>query len=311
MEEVIMNSNVFVIVVTYKGYLWYERCFTSLRKSAYPVQTIVIDNASNDGTVEYIREYFPEIHLIESKENLGFGRANNIGMRYALDNGCDYVFLLNQDAWIESNTLTELLRIAERYSEYGIISPVQVNKEKIKVLDGVISFLSYPTHTSFDLFSDLLLGVKKEIYSVREMNAAAWLLPRRTLEIVGGFDPIFLHYGEDWNYMSRVLYHNMKIGLVPSVIIVHDCVDRVEQREGYGATFDKWLLQRAADLLYPDSFVDEMRKAYLRNSWLKLFTFHKKTFLENLKSYKFLLKNRKKIINSRKTNKIRGLTWLQ
>ena len=94
-------AKIFVIIVTYKGNQWYERCFTSLRNSEYPVQTIVIDNASNDGTVEYIRENFPEIYLIESEENLGFGRANNIGMRYALDHGCDYVFLLNQDAWIK------------------------------------------------------------------------------------------------------------------------------------------------------------------------------------------------------------------
>jgi GT2 family glycosyltransferase len=107
-------AKIFVIIVTYKGHLWYERCFKSLRDSELPVQIIVIDNASNDGTVEYIRAHFPDIHLIESKENLGFGRANNLGMRYALDNGADYVFLLNQDAWIEPNTIGELVRIAEK-----------------------------------------------------------------------------------------------------------------------------------------------------------------------------------------------------
>ena len=59
---------IFAIIVTYKGQQWYDRCFTSLRNSSIPVQTIVVDNASDDGTVEYIRENFPEIHLIESKE---------------------------------------------------------------------------------------------------------------------------------------------------------------------------------------------------------------------------------------------------
>ena len=89
---------VFVIIVTYKGKRWYDRCFGSLRQSTIPLQTIVVDNASNDGTVDYIRENYPEIYLIESKENLGFGKGNNLGLRYALDHGCDYVFLLNQDA---------------------------------------------------------------------------------------------------------------------------------------------------------------------------------------------------------------------
>ena len=272
-------AKIFVIVVTYKGHLWYERCFTSLRNSECPVQTVVIDNASDDGTVEYIREHFPEIHLIESKENLGFGRANNLGMRYALDNGADYVFLLNQDAWIEPNTIAELVCVAEKYPEYGILSPLQVNSEKSKVLNGVIDFLSYPTHTCYALFNDLLLGNKKEIYSVREMNAAAWLLPRRTLETIGGFDPIFLHYGEDWNYMSRVLYHDMKIGLLPHVLVVHDCVERVKQDKGYAATYDKWLLQRAMDLLYPDTIVDEMYQQSFKQSIVKLFTFKKQTFI--------------------------------
>ena len=57
--------NLYVIIATYKGRQWYDRCFTSLRESTIPVQTIVVDNASYDGTVEYIRENYPEIHLIE------------------------------------------------------------------------------------------------------------------------------------------------------------------------------------------------------------------------------------------------------
>lgn len=301
---------IFVIIVTYKGHQWYERCFTSLRNSEYPVQTIVIDNASNDGTIEYIRENFSEIHLIESKENLGFGRANNMGMRYALDNRCDYVFLLNQDAWVEPNTIGELVRIAEKYPEYGILSPVQVNKEKSKVLNGVIDFLSYPTHTCYELFNDLILGKKREVYSVREMNAAAWLLPCKTLEIVGGFDPIFLHYGEDWNYMSRVIYHKLQIGLLPHVLVVHDCVERVKQDKGYAVTYDKWLLQRTTDLLYSDSIVDDMCKQTFKQSIIKLLTCKRNTFRENWNTYMYLKKNRKKILNSREQNAKIGPSWL-
>lgn len=303
-------SKIFVIIVTYKGHQWYERCFTSLRESEYPVQTLVVDNASNDGTVEYIRENFSEIHLIESKENLGFGRANNFGMRYALDNECDYVFLLNQDAWIEPNTIGELVRIAEKYPEYGILSPIQVNKEKSKVLNGVIDFLSYPTHTCYELFNDLILGKKQEVYSVREMNAAAWLLPRNTLETVGGFDPIFLHYGEDWNYMSRVIYHKLQIGLSPHVLVVHDCVERVKQDKGYAVTYDKWLLQRTTDLLYPDSIVDDMCKQTFKQAIIKLLTCKRNTFRENWNTYMYLKKNRKKILNSREQNAKIGPSWL-
>lgn len=303
-------AKIFVIIVTYKGHRWYERCFTSLRQSDSPVQTVVIDNASNDGTVEYIREHFPEIHLIESKDNLGFGRANNMGMRYALDNGADYVFLLNQDAWVEPSTIGELVRIAEKSPEYGILGPVQVNKEKTKVLNGVIQFLINPDNVNHKLFSDLIMGNVEEVYPVAEINAAAWLLPRKTLKIVGGFDPIFLHYGEDWNYLSRVLYHNMKVGLVPHLQVVHDCEDRVEQKKGYSATFDKWLLQRATDILYPNTHPLQMIKNYRKQAISKLLTLHKHTFLENWQAYRYLKINLNKIMLSRTENAKKKANWL-
>lgn len=300
----------FVIIVTYKGQRWYERCFTSLRQSTIPVQTIVVDNASNDGTVEYIKENFPETHLIESKENLGFGRANNIAMRYALDNGSDYVFLLNQDAWVEPDTLEKLVDIAERHPDYGILGPVQVNAERTKVLGGVIQFLVNPDNVNLELFSDLVMGTVDEVYPVAEINAAAWLLPRKTLETVGGFDPIFLHYGEDWNYLSRVLYHKMKVGLTPHVQVVHDCMEHVDRPKGYSMDFDKWLLLRSTDLLYPDTHVDEMMKHYRRTALLKLLTFHKATFKENWKAYCYLRKKKASIVQSREQNKEVGDSWL-
>ena len=300
----------FVIIVTYKGRRWYDQCFSSLRRSTIPVQTVVIDNASNDGSVEYIKKHYPEIHLIESKENLGFGRANNVAMRYALDHGCDYVFLLNQDAWVEPDTFEKLVEIHQCHPEYGLLGPVQVNAEKTKVLDGVVKFLVNPDNVNLDLFSDLIMGDVDEVYPVAEISAAAWLLPRKTLETVGGFDPIFLHYGEDWNYLSRVLYHKLKVGLTPHVKVVHDCEERVIQPKGYSATFDKWLLQRAADIQYPDTQVEDMMCHYRRMALLKFFTFHKATFKENWDAYRYLGKNKELIVNSREQNKKQTCSWL-
>lgn len=303
-------KNVFVVIVTYKGRKWYDSCFTSLRDSTIPIHTIVIDNASNDGTVEYLKENYPEIILIESTENLGFGKANNIGLRYVLDHECDYVFLLNQDAWIEPDTIERLIAIHQRHPDYGIIGPVQTNAEKTKVLDGVVRFLINPDNYNKELFSDLLMGTKKEIYPVAEINAAAWLLPRKTLETVGGFDPIFLHYGEDWNYLSRVLYHKMKVGLTPSVQVVHDCKERVTTDSGYEMSYDKWLLQRAADITYPDTQVQDMMREFLKTAVLKYLSGHKATGREAWGAYRFLKRNRLSINKSRAQNKILQENWL-
>ncbi len=214
--------NIFAIIVTYNGRqvpYWYDNCFTSLCESTIPVQTIVIDNASTDDTVAYIREHFPEVILIELDKNLGFGQANNIGMRYALEHDADYVFLLNQDAWVEKDTLEKMVQIAEKNPEYGIFSPMHVRPNMkqlyIQIEDG-----------SFDhgnqLLSDCYFNVLQDIYSMQYINAAAWLLPRSTLIEVGGFDPNFTHYAEDDNYLKRALYHGIKVGLCPKLQIVHD-----------------------------------------------------------------------------------------
>lgn len=210
---------IFVIVVTYKGMQWYDRCFTSLRNSTVPVHTVVVDNASGDGTVEYIRENYPEIHLIESKANLGFGKGNNLAMRYALDHGCDYVFLLNQDAWLdEDDTLEKLVEVAQRHPEYGILSPMHLNIDKT----GLVMHEFCRQSCNEKLITDLYMDKLSSVYATTYIHAAAWLLPLRTLQTVGGFDTIFPHYGEDDDYLHRVMYHRLKIGVCPSARIVHD-----------------------------------------------------------------------------------------
>lgn len=290
--------------------MWYDRCFASLRNSSLPLHVVVVDNASNDDTVEFIKENYPEIHLITSDKNLGFGQGNNIGIRYALDNGADYVFLLNQDAWIEPDTLMKLIEAHKNQPEYGLLSPMHLNAEKTAIEKGLLGFLTYPEHINKELISDFYIGLKNEVYPVREVNAAAWLLPRKTLETVGGFDPLFFHYAEDDNYMSRVLYHGFKIGLVPQATICHDTERKLDKTRKQSNTFEKWLLQRSADILYPDSHVDKMIKDYRKKAILKLLTFKKNTFRENFDSAIFLRKNRASILKSRKTNKQRGRSWL-
>lgn len=306
-----MGIKVFVIVVTYNGKQWYNQCFGSLQASKIPLHVIVVDNSSSDDTVLYLQENYPEVHLIKSEVNLGFGQANNKGIRYAFDNAADYVFLLNQDVWIEPNTIDELIKVHEKKLEYGILSPMHLNANKTAIEKGLIVYLTAERHTPNELISDMYLGYKKDVYDTNYVNAAAWLLPRKTIETVGGFDPLFFHYAEDDNYLSRVIYHGFKVGIVPSVTICHDTERRLLRNKEQESTFNKWLLQRSSDLRYPDNQVDTMIKEYTKMAVLKLLTFHKKTFVENYKNACFLKKNKKRILYSRMMNKKVGLTWIQ
>lgn len=298
-----------MIVVTFKGKQWYDRCFQSLRESALPVETIVVDNASNDGTVEYIKQNFPEIILIESKENLGFGRANNLGMRYALDHGCDYVFLLNQDAWIEPDTFEKLIAVHKGHADFGIISPMHLTAEKDSIESALLGFLNDKSNTDGSLLNDLYFGRLKDWYETRYVNAAAWLLPRKTLETIGGFDPIFLHYGEDDNYMQRVLYHGLKIVVCPESKIVHDSVRRLPKNVRNLLTENKDFLVSVADVNGKVPF-SKIIRFHKRKMVVKLLSLNFESFRTHKRCVSFLCKNRNRIIKSVRTNREIGEHWL-
>lgn len=304
-----MDVKLFVIIVTYKGKQWFDRCFASLRESTIPVQTIVVDNASNDGSEEYIKEHFPEIHLIESKENLGFGRANNLGMRYALDNGCDYVFLLNQDAWVEPDTIGKLLDIHGNHSEYGILSPIHLNAVKTGIEKGLLNYLVDKKITDKQLLEDLYFHRLNDVYDTTYVNAAAWLLPRNTLETIGGFDPIFSHYGEDDNYLQRARFHGLKIGICPSCVVVHDTERRIDAAEKKVQTSNSWLLAEVADINSSNK-VDGLCRYHFRKALTKLLVFKFPQAKTHWRIMRFLRKNAKGIKHSRAVNVSKGANWL-
>lgn len=304
-----MNT-VFVIIVTYKGKQWYDRSFESLRLSGIPIQTIVIDNASNDDTVDYIKSNYPEVHLIESATNLGFGQANNIGIKYALQENADYVFLLNQDAWIEPNTIEELIELHKKNEEFGILSPIHLNVEKNKIEKGLMQYIADYRLTSVEFINDLYFERLSDLYETQYVNAAAWLLPKKTLKIIGGFDPVFFHYGEDDNYMHRVLYHGFKIGICPKINIVHDTENRVKTNNKSQYSLFKFLLVDCTNINKKGN-VEQLIFYYLRKSISNILRFK----IQNFKStfsimIKFILK-RKDIYKSRKTNCKIGINWIK
>lgn len=301
-------KKIFVIVVTYKGGRWYDRCFGSLRESEMPVQVVAVDNSPGEEDAEYIKTHFPEAYLIKTNENLGFGRANNLGMRYALDNGCDYVFLLNQDAWLDApDTLSKLVTIAEKQPEYGIVSPIHLNSARTSVSMqlGVGAH-----HRNEKLLSDIYLHRVGEIYETNYVNAAAWLLPRKTLENVGGFDPIFKHYEEDDNYLNRAIYHRLKIGVCPEVRIVHDHQESELSNEQLQWRQQQFLLVEWTNINKPFSAAALCR--YYVRKWLSYLCDGKMGQVKaHSRAMKYCLEMRKAVEYSRRENMKSQASWLR
>lgn len=216
-------SSCYTIIVTYNATRnnWLQKCLDSLLKSTLKTEIIIVDNLSTDETVKVIKLKYPSVHLIENKENKGFGGANNQGLKYALESGGEYFFLLNQDAWVEPNTIEKLVYQLKGNPEYGIVSPLHLNGEG-SALDYNFSNYIKPDRCPL-LYSDFVINsVKDAIYESQFVCAAAWMISRNCLKKVGGFNPSFFHYGEDVNYVHRLMYKGLKIGVLPSTFVYHD-----------------------------------------------------------------------------------------
>lgn len=206
-----------VIIVSYNFEPWMDRCLGSLRESTLPVTVWVVDNASTDQTVSLIRANYPEVNIIQNTSNKGFGAANNQGMAEAIQKQFDYAFLLNQDAWVDENTIETLVKLGENHPEFGIISPVHLTGKGDELDFG---FADYAHLTTKDLLPSA------EFTEVNFVNAAFWMIPVRILCEVGGFSPLFYHYGEDVDFVNRMHYHHYKIVYAP-VFGYHDRERRI------------------------------------------------------------------------------------
>ena len=205
-----------VVITSFNGIRWIDHCLNSCPHE----QTIVIDNASTDSTVSHIRKNYPEVTLIENKSNIGFGQANNIGIQKALSEGAEYVFLLNQDAYLGQDCIEKLIEVHQSNPEYGILSPMHLNGNGTNFDWNFSEYLK--RISSGNLLFDFMRGNTEKVYPLPFVNAAGWLLPKSTIERVGLFDSMFFHYGEDENYCQRVHYHGLKVGIVPEALIRHD-----------------------------------------------------------------------------------------
>ncbi len=222
-----VKCRILVIVVTYNAMSWAERCFNSLKVLSVSHDVFIVDNGSSDGTQQYIREKFPEFIFCQSETNLGFGRANNIGLEYAIEHGYDYVYLLNQDAWIFPDTLSQLIEAHQKNPQYGILSPMQMSAEMNDLDKG---FCDRTCKGLTVLTEDLYFGRSQDVYTVEWVMAAHWLISIDCLRKVGGFSPTFQQYGEDDNFIDRVHYHGLMVGIVPAAKAVHDRKYREQTR---------------------------------------------------------------------------------
>ena len=219
-EEPVLEPKVSIIILNWNGLKDTLECIESIKKSDYlNYKIILVDNASKTNEGDIVKSRFPEIELVQNKINLGFTGGSNVGMRYALTHGADYVWLLNNDTVVEANTLAELVKVAENVPNLGLISPLiyyYATKDKIQFCG------SY-----FDKAEAKVRNIK-EICAIDDLSGkdvclwgTALLVSKHVVETVGYLNEKFFAYHEDMDYSLRALSHGFINKIVPSSKIFH------------------------------------------------------------------------------------------
>ena len=269
-----MLSKTYIIIVTYNAMPWLDKCLGSIDFKRYKV--VIVDNNSSDGTVSHIISNYEEVKLFQENSNLGFGQGNNKGISYALQQGAEHVFLLNQDAYLIGDCLEQLINVQEKSPNYGILSPVHTNASITRLDRNFSNYVQFDRNPDF--YSDHVLGNElNDVYEVPFVNAAGWLISKECLMTVGGFDPIFFHYGEDDNFCQRVRYHGFKIGVLSNVFMIHDREKRKKPKfepfsEAYFKAKVKSFKVKNANINLDSEKASNLKKKYRRRifkEWLE------------------------------------------
>jgi GT2 family glycosyltransferase len=221
MPETTHVPRVTIIILNWNGKEDTLDCLHSLRRSSYSnFTTIVVDNGSTDGSVPAIRKAFPDLVVIENRDNSGFTGGNNIGIRHALENGAEYVWLLNNDTIIEPDTLAKLVAKAESSPDIALLSPVIHWYEDP---DSIQFYLSYVDWGTFNIIN--FSQEEHDRYADRSKDYSLWgtalLIKRHILEKLGGLDDRFFAYAEDAEYCMRASREGYGIAVDPTSRIFH------------------------------------------------------------------------------------------
>lgn len=197
-----------VIVLNYNGKKYLKNCFESLRKQAYPnYEVIMVDNASTDGSVSYVRESFSWVKIIENPTNLGYTKANNEAEKRASG---EYLLFLNMDTWVKPDLLNVLVSTAISNPKIGVCACTQLSYEGKQRLSAGLTT---------DLFAYPIKSNKQEqiLYS----DGASLFVKRLVFRQIGGFDPAYFMYGEDVDLCWRVLLSGYDVVATLSAIVGH------------------------------------------------------------------------------------------
>ena len=238
-----------VIIVNYKVKHYLEQCLRSVAEASrgIAVEVIVVDNASGDGSVEYLRERFPDVTIIASEENLGFARANNLAIR---NSHGQYVLLLNPDTIVAEDTFRDFIGFMDSTPDAGGCGAYMLHTDgsfapesrrglptpfvAFCKMSGLASL--FPKSRTFGRYYMRYLN-ENEVNRIEIMSGAFMFLRRDALDKAGLLDEDFFMYGEDIDLSYRILKAGYNNYFLPSRILHYKGESTVKSSYRYVHTF--------------------------------------------------------------------------
>lgn len=213
------HPKVTIITVNWNGEKCLKDCLLSVFNQTYPnYEVILVDNASTDSSVKYVKEKFPEVKVIVLNKNIGFGAAVNAGIKQS---NSKYVVTLDNDTKVEPKWLEELLKVAELNEQVGSCQPKMLSLDDPKIIDALgISItknggaiqVGYETEDT---------GQHNQVKEVFGACSGSALYKRDMLTQVGLFDEDFFAYCDDIDLALRARLAGWKCMYVPKAVVYH------------------------------------------------------------------------------------------
>ncbi|MDX8381713.1 MAG: glycosyltransferase family 2 protein [Ghiorsea sp.] len=222
-----MNIDIAAVVVTFRSKLLIDQCLKSVVDEGVS-EIWVVDNASDDGTADYVQANYPNVYLIQNEENLGFSAANNQALRQTK---ARKILLLNPDAWLAPQALTEMISVMESDKEIAVVGPSIERQGNLEP-----SLLLKPNF--YDSWHFLLSGMRAEStggFAGKEAKGFPWqsvtdgdhvrgscmLVRNIAVEQVGLLDELFFLYFEETEWCLRFRNQGWRVVIAPSAKAFH------------------------------------------------------------------------------------------
>ena len=218
------DPKVCVVLLNWNGRDDTLACLDSLERSDYPhLEIVVVDQGSQDGLVEVLRRREPHVKLLANEENLGFTGGNNQGIRYGLENGADYILLLNNDTVVDTQCISELVRVAGSNPAVAAVGPkiyLYHEPDRIWSVGGIVDFSENVGQMRG--YGRIDRGQFDELAEVDFISGCAVMVHREVVEAVGLLSEEFYPaYYEDADWGVRIRTAGYVNLVVPSARIWH------------------------------------------------------------------------------------------